>query len=293
MKWGTAQQHSTSGGNGQGGSVSAPGTLGKVSPYFFPLLPPQSRYDGDTFFPGSLWGFYLFVPILDTTTCFQRTVSCIAHGPRATFVSGRKQESLFANLVMHGVFASSRMFCILVTRNTFLMLCCMQTMLQKATIQQVLSLTVRFVSHTNLHRLYSRSLLKFCALEWVHSSSTWLVAVLDKVSLPKVPPTPSLSSCHVSPNITHEPNTHTLTSTISFRVSPHIRKGGGEDTGNYRLQVSAHAWPVRRLMFSCGGPSCCSAYAQASCRAPRLRCPIMSSTPHPSPCTRRGMRRPI
>ena len=35
---------------------------------------------GDTSLGCSLWGFYLFNPILDTTTCFQRTVPCITYG---------------------------------------------------------------------------------------------------------------------------------------------------------------------------------------------------------------------
>jgi len=45
-----------------------------------PLI-PQSWDDGETSLGGSLWGFYLFVPISDTKVCFQRTLSCITRGP--------------------------------------------------------------------------------------------------------------------------------------------------------------------------------------------------------------------
>ena len=40
----------------------------------------------------------------------------------------------------------------------------------------------------------SHSLLKLCAFERLHSSSSWGLTVLHWVSLPKVPPTLSLSS---------------------------------------------------------------------------------------------------
>ena len=52
---------------------------------------------------GSLGGFYLFVPIVGTTTCFQHGVMCITHGPQAT-VSSRK---LWGLLHMVTTFVSS------------------------------------------------------------------------------------------------------------------------------------------------------------------------------------------
>ena len=68
--------------------------------YFPPkVLPPQSRYGGDVSLGGSLWGFYLFVPISDTAICFQRTAPCITCRPRATlchFVrTGLKEGVMF------------------------------------------------------------------------------------------------------------------------------------------------------------------------------------------------------
>ena len=45
-----------------------------------------------------------------------------------------------------------------------------------------------------LHHLSFPLLLKLCAFEWLQFSSSWWVAVFNKVSLLKVPPTPSLSS---------------------------------------------------------------------------------------------------
>ena len=41
--------------------------------------------------------------------------------------------------------------------------------------------------------LLSPSSLKLCAFEWLQSSSSWEVAVWNRVSLPKVPPAPSLN----------------------------------------------------------------------------------------------------
>ena len=47
-------------------------------------------------------------------------------------------------------------------------------------------------SRTNLHRSFP-VLLRSCAFEWLQSSSSWWVAVLHRVSLPKAPPIPSLN----------------------------------------------------------------------------------------------------
>ena len=78
-------------------------SAGEVSPNPPPpiVLQPQSRDDGDTCVGGSLWGFYLFVPIVDTKMCLQRTVSCIIRGLWATlchlcpaFLGSRREECL-------------------------------------------------------------------------------------------------------------------------------------------------------------------------------------------------------
>ena len=42
--------------------------------------------------------------------------------------------------------------------------------------------------------LPSHCSLKFCAFEWLQSSSSWEVAVFNRVSPPKIPPTPLLGS---------------------------------------------------------------------------------------------------
>ena len=59
---------------------------------------PQARYNGDTSLGCSQWGFYLFVPILDTTTCFQHRAPCITHGARVNVSLQRSWSLLHTGL---------------------------------------------------------------------------------------------------------------------------------------------------------------------------------------------------
>ena len=57
--------------------------------------------------------------------------------------------------------------------------------------------SVFFMHQSQVHRFSSPlhfEVLKLCAFEWLQSSCSWWGAVLNKVSLPKVPTTPLLSS---------------------------------------------------------------------------------------------------
>ena len=58
---------------------------------------------------------------------------------------------------------------------------------------------MEFISHTMCVVFHPRSSLMLCAFEWLQCSSSWWVAVLNKVSQPKVSPTPSLSSPYPPP----------------------------------------------------------------------------------------------